>query len=442
MTLRQDALSIWQSGVAAVRSETLVKHAVRIEDSELVIDTLRLPLGSIGKVVVVGAGKAGAGMASAVEEVLAPTFGNRLSGWVNVPADCVRELPSIHLHPARPAGVNEPTEDGVRGTKEILKRIAKLGPHDVCLCLISGGGSALLPAPAEGISLELLQRVTQFLSSTGANIEQLNTVRKQLSRVKGGGLARACQAGKLISLIISDVLHDPLDVIASGPTVTNSSTAADALEVLTHFQAREHGFPQELFRFLENRQPDPAITTEVHNCLIGSNQTAVDAAAEYAKALGYTCEIQYAQAEGQAAERGRDFAQLAVQFSQRTEPMCLISGGEPVVTLPPAERRGIGGRNQHLVLAALEELRGRSPFPMTLISGGTDGEDGPTDAAGAILDTNLWQAAQDDAAIPEYLSRADAYTFFQNYDALLQTGPTHTNVMDLRVLLVAPQARL
>lgn len=437
MTLRQDALSIWQAGLEAVRSETLVRRALRVEDGELVIDSLRFDVDSLGKILVVGAGKAGAGMAAAVEEILAPAVGDSLSGWVNVPADCVRPLSYIHLHPARPAGVNEPTADGVRGTEEILQRVGQLGPGDLCLCLISGGGSALLPAPAEGISLQLLQQITQFLSAAGANIEQLNTVRKQLSRVKGGGLARACQAGKLIALTISDVLHDPLDVIASGPTVASTSTAADALQVLEQFHAREQGFPDALFRFLEHRQQDAEITTEVHNLLIGTNATAVDAAAEKAKSLGYPCEIQYAQAEGQAADRGRDFARYARQLAQRKQPICVISGGEPVVTLPPAAQRGRGGRNQHLVLAALEELRKHPAFPLTLISGGTDGEDGPTDAAGAILDTPLWQAARDDESIPNYLARADAYTFFQNHEALLFTGPTHTNVMDLRVLLVA-----
>ena len=212
----------------------------------------RLPLDEIRRIVVVGAGKAGAGMAEAVEKALGPQLmaEKQLTGWVNVPADCVRPLQRIHLHAARPAGVNEPTPEGVAGALEILRLVASLGPDDLCLCLLSGGGSALMPAPVEGISLADKLAVTRHLSAAGANIEQLNTVRKQLSRIKGGGLLRACRAGRLVSLIISDVLGDPLEIIASGPTVPDSSTPQEALDVLDRFDARAAGISPAVFAYL------------------------------------------------------------------------------------------------------------------------------------------------------------------------------------------------
>ena len=192
-------------------------------------------------------------MAAGVERALVDVAAaKQLTGWVNVPEDCVRSLPYITLHGARPAGVNEPTEAGVAGARRILEIVNSLGPNDLCFCLISGGGSALLPV--EAITLADKQAVTKHLSGAGANIEELNTVRKQLSRIKGGGLARACRAGRLITLIISDVIGDPLDVIASGPTVPDSKTPQDALDVLERFHAREAGISASVFDYLESKR--------------------------------------------------------------------------------------------------------------------------------------------------------------------------------------------
>ncbi|MFH1574117.1 MAG: glycerate-2-kinase family protein, partial [Acidobacteriota bacterium] len=222
--LRHDALRIWHAALDAVRSETLVRNALRVEGPNLRVGDDSIRLDSIRRIAVVGAGKAGAGMAAAVEDVLGGRLmeEKELAGWVNVPEDCVRPLGRIHLHGARPAGVNEPTPAGAAGSAEILRLVESLWADDLCLCLISGGGSALMPAPVEAITLDDKLAVTRHLSAAGANIEQLNTVRKQLSRIKGGGLARACRAGRLVALLISDVLGDPLDVIASGPTVEDS----------------------------------------------------------------------------------------------------------------------------------------------------------------------------------------------------------------------------
>jgi glycerate 2-kinase len=446
--LRHDALRIWQAGVDAVRSERLVREALRVEDRTLLIGDERLPLEGIRRIGVVGAGKAGAGMAAAVEEVLGPRLieQKQLAGWVNVPADCVRQLTRIKLHPARPPGVNEPTPAGAAGSREILRLVESLGPVDLCLCLISGGGSALMPAPVEGITLEDKLQVTRYLSAAGANIEQLNTVRKQLSRIKGGGLARACRAGRLVALIISDVLGDPLDVIASGPTTEDSSTPEAALKVLDRFAARESGISSKVFEYLRQKQQTepPRPTSQVVNLVIGNNATAVDAAGREAERLGYSHAMVSAErSEGPAEQVGRHLAEMALKMRDqpsvgaRPGPDCLISGGEPVVTLVDPARRGSGGRNQQLVLAALERLADDGAEGIVLLSGGTDGEDGPTDAAGAILDAAVLSAARQQSLDPaDYLARNDAYHFFQPLDALIQTGPTHTNVCDVRVILV------
>ena len=442
--LRADSVRIWKAGVAAVDSERLLREALRVEGNLLVLGDECIDLDSVGRIAVVGAGKAGAGMAAAVEVVLGKEIlqAKQVSGWVNVPEGCERALQRIHLHPARPAGVNEPTEAGVEGTKRILQLVGELGPDDLCLCLISGGGSALTPAPVDGITLGDKLAVTRHLSAAGANIEQLNLVRKQLSRIKGGGLARACGAGRLLALIISDVLGNPLDVISSGPTVPDTGTAQMALEVLQRFRAREAGIEPRVFDYLGSKSNEPAAKPACRVCneVIGSNATAVDAAGLEAERLGYShAMVSATESEGRAEDVGRHLAKMARRMRTEAGPDCLISGGEPVVQLVEKAQRGLGGRNQQLVLAALEELAG-DVEGIALLSGGTDGEDGPTDAAGAVLDANLAAAARRLGLVPgEYLARNNAYHFFEPLGGLIVTGPTHTNVCDLRVVVVDRQ---
>jgi glycerate 2-kinase len=442
--LREDALAIWRAGVAAVRSDRLVEANVRVEGDVLHVAEHTFPLADIDRIAIVGAGKAGAGMALGLEEALGPRalFAKRVVGWVNVPADCVRPLACTTLHPARPAGKNEPTAEGVAGTNRILEIVAELGSRDLCICLISGGGSALLPAPVDGVSLADKQSLTRFLSGAGANIRELNTVRKQLSRIKGGGLARACRAATLVSLIISDVLGDPLDVIASGPTVVDPSTPAEALAVLAHFDPERMHVPGSIYRALESAStsPRPAPTCRVINEVIGNLAIAVDAAGIEAERRGYSHAMLVARdMEGPAEEVGRHLAEMGLQMRSEDGPDCLITGGEPVVRLAPESERGLGGRNQQLVLAALERLQssGASCNGMALLSGGTDGEDGPTDAAGAMIDATTLALSQSlglNAA--EDLRRNNAYRFFDACGGLIKTGPTHTNVCDVRVVVV------
>ncbi len=445
-SLRDDALAIWHSAVDRVRADRLVRENVQVEGVELRIGMQRFDLRRIRRLIVVGAGKAGAGMAAGLEETLGPDIAQQkqLRGWVNVPADCVRSLPHIHLHAARPAGINEPTEAGVYGAEQIVRLVASAGPDDLCLCLLSGGASALLPLPRDGISLADKQAVTRHLSAAGANIAELNTVRKQLSRIKGGGLARLCRAGWLIALVISDVLGDPLDVIGSGPTVPDPSTPADALAVLARYGAQAAGIPSRVFDVLRSScgTPEPP-RCRVEHVIIGNNALAVDAAGREAVRLGYQPIVTGAtQLEGEAEQVGRQLARQALRL-RAGGPNCLVSGGEPVVRLVPAQERGRGGRNQQLVLAAMLEVvqactRGGEEAwpPLVLLSGGTDGEDGPTDAAGALADAQVYARICELGMDPaSHLARNDAYPLFEAAGGLIKTGPTHTNVCDVRVAL-------
>ncbi|WP_254508898.1 glycerate kinase type-2 family protein [Anatilimnocola floriformis] len=445
--LLDDARAIWQAGVEAVRSDRLVRDQVVVDGDELRIGEETLSLRAIDRIAVVGAGKAGAGMAVGLQEALGERLlrEKKVTGWINVPADCVHPLEPIHLHAARPAGKNEPTAEGVQGAEKILEIAGSLGANDLCLCLISGGGSALLPAPAPGVSLTDKQALTRHLSAAGANIEQLNTVRKQLSRIKGGGLARACTAGRLVALVISDVLGDPLQIIASGPTVADHSTPHDALAVLKKFNALE--IAPAATAYLQSRLEEPprgSFAAHVTNLIIGNNAVAVDAAGIEAEHRRYShAMFASRELEGAAEDIGVHLIHMAGQMRTLPGPDCLITGGEPTVQLAAAEVRGKGGRNQQLVLASLCNALSNcdantNPLAgMCILSGGTDGEDGPTDAAGAFISAETVDKLRELNLDPQdYLRRNDAYTFFQQVGGLIQTGPTHTNVCDVRVVVV------
>lgn len=457
--LRRDARQIWQAGVDAVRPERLIPEVVSVDAGTLLtIGDEVIDLATVGRIEVVGAGKAGAAMAAALEQVLgSEVLGAKdVQGWLNVPADCVQALSRIHLHAGRPAGVNMPTAEGVAGSEEILRRVQSLGPRDLCICLISGGGSALLPAPVAEITLDDKLAITRHLHEVGANIEELNTVRKALSRVKGGGLTRACRAGRLISLIISDVIGDPLATIASGPTVEQPAPIAEALAILDRYGAREAQTAPAAIGYLARRseagsgtdQGDQGTDCQVTNLIIGNNAVALDAAGLEAVRLGYAHVAHGAsEHEDEAEEIGRHLANMALKMARSDGPDCLVTGGEPIVTLADESVRGRGGRNMQLVLAAGDELSTKMTndpdtaqlaHEICILSGGTDGEDGPTDAAGAWLDGRLLTAAATaNLDLADFLRRNDAYHFFRPLDGLLMTGPTNTNVGDLRVAVVA-----
>jgi glycerate 2-kinase len=446
-----DVRSIWQAGVEAVDSGRLVRAAVRCDGTTLEVCGRGHSLEALERLIVVGGGKAGAGMAAAIEDLLPADFlQQRVSGWVNVPADCVKSLASIQLHAARPAGVNEPTVEGVAGSKAILDLVGGASENDLVLVLISGGGSALLPAPCVGISLEDKLAVTRLLMLSGASINQLNCVRKRLSALKGGNLARAAQAaGAIQGLLISDVIGDPLDIIASGPTVADGGTDRRALKVLKKFASRYEDVPEVVWRTLEARAGDDdgqraiELPDSLSNHVIGNNEVAVAAAGDHARSLGYHVHSLGSENQGIARDQGVALLDLCRQIRAGQGPVempaCVISGGEPLVELAQTDQPRRGGRNQELVLAVLEAAWDSGLDRIAILSGGTDGEDGPTDAAGAIVDQDLWRTARTLKLHPEpFLAINDSYTYFEATGGLLKTGPTHTNVMDLRVAILTP----
>ena len=452
---REIVEQIWQAGLNAVGSEQLVSQAVRLTEQTLTIHGQSFLRSELGRIVVVGAGKAGAGMAAGFEAALPEEFlKEKVSGWVNVPADCLRPLQKIHLHPARPAGINEPTTQGVQGTNEILELVSNLAPDDLCVVLISGGGSALLPAPVQGVSLEDKLSITRDLAKAGATIEEMNTVRSALSRIKAGGLLRACQSKNIVTLIISDVVGDPLETIASGPTINTKCNPEQALELLQRYIPSQ--IPSSIFKHLSlangvvSGPSDNEPFSSVQNIILGSNARAVAAASSYAKELGYRVIDLGSETTGVAKNVAVQLIETAQQVSRQSisdgcaadeqRPICMICGGETVVPISPDIELGKGGRNQEIALAALMQMAKDDCINICLLAAGTDGEDGPTDAAGAFADNEAIQRARLlDLDLLDYLKRHDSYHFFQATESLLITGPTHTNVMDLCVILVFPE---
>jgi hydroxypyruvate reductase/glycerate 2-kinase len=440
--LREHARAIWDAAVAAADPFRLVHDALSRPETALAAALRRAQ-----RVLVVGGGKAGAAMAQGVEAALADAFPD-LTGVVNVPAASGASLRRVRLHDAHTGGTNQPTAEGVTGANEILDLLQRARPGDLCLCLLSGGGSALLPAPVEGVSLADKQHVTRLLHACGATIDEMNCVRKHLSRIKGGRLAQAFLRDgdrELFSLIVSDVIGDPLDVIASGPTAADPTTFADALAVLARFdllartpasvrgqlERGRDGFVSETMK---------ALPAQVHNCVLGNNRHALDAAGRKARELGYRVLDLGSFLDGETCALAVSLAGIVRSIRRDAVPLgppaCVLSGGETTVALTPDHGRG--GRNQEFVLALANKLGRAGLQGAVVLSGGTDGEDGPTDAAGAVADADsLDRAAHLGLDPAAFLSRHDAYTFFDATGDLLRTGLTQTNVMDVRVLLLA-----
>ncbi|OGB92830.1 MAG: glycerate kinase [candidate division NC10 bacterium RIFCSPLOWO2_02_FULL_66_22] len=435
--LRKAARRIFDAAVRAVDPAEAVRRHVRREDSRLRVGQETLDLGGVHQIVVVGCGKAAAPMAAAVEDVL----GDRISrGVVVTKYGHVQPTRMVRIHEA---GHPVPDDAGIKGAEAILDHVRGLGPKDLVLVLISGGGSALTPAPVDGISLSEKQALTKSLLACGADIREINTLRKHISRVKGGQLARVAQPARVVALILSDIVGDPLDAIASGPTVPDPTTFADALRILDTYRIRgeipatvrarlEAGTRGEV---PETPKPDDPLFARVHNLIVGSNIQALEAARSEAHALGLTPMILSSSIEGETREIARMHAALAREIRTSgnpvTPPACLISGGETTVTLRGS---GKGGRNQEFVLAAALDIAG---LPETVIlSAGTDGTDGPTDAAGAIADGETCLRALALGLNPRAaLDGNDAYPFFAKLGDLILTGPTNTNVMDVRLIL-------
>jgi len=411
---------------------------VELDGDHLVVLGRRYPLNDYQRILVVGAGKASAPMARALEGLL----GRRItSGLVSVKYGHSMRLRRVEVNEC---GHPVPDEAGVHGALRIASMLDGLTESDLVFSVISGGASALLPLPAEPVTIEEKQATTSLLLASGASIHEMNAVRKHISGIKGGQLARRAYPATVISLLLSDVIGDNPDVIGSGPCAPDGSTFADAREILDRYgivervpasvlERIERGVAGEI---AETPKPKARELRRAHNYVVGSNLLAVNACVERATELGLRTLVISTFVEGETREIARMHAAIAKEVRANNRPLrpplCLISGGETTVTL---RGNGLGGRNQEFVLAAAAEIAGLEK--VVVLSGGTDGTDGPTDAAGAIADGRTVSRARElglDAR--EHLANNDAYHFFEPLGDLLKTGPTKTNVMDVRLVLV------
>ena len=424
--LRRQALAIFKAALLAANPAEAVAGRLARED-----------FSRYRHIYVVGAGKAGAAMARATERAL----GRRIArGLLNVKYGHVAPLRRIELNEC---GHPVPDQRGVDGARRIAEIAAGAGPDDLVLCLISGGASALLPLPADPVTLDEKQEVTKLLLACGASIHEINAVRKHISRIKGGQLARLAWPARVLSLLLSDVIGDDLDVIGSGPTAPDASTFALARAILEKygiFQRVPASIRERMASGVRGEIPETPkqrerIFTRVRNVVIGSNRLAVDAAAARARELGFRTMVLSTFVEGETREIARMHAAIAKEIVHTGRPLkppaCVITGGETTVTL---RGDGLGGRNQEFVLSAAIDIAGLAN--VVVFSAGTDGSDGPTDAAGAIADGRT--LARDPRA-PEFLARNDSYHYFEGLRDLIVTGPTNTNVMDVRLILVGEQ---
>jgi hydroxypyruvate reductase len=430
-------MNLVQAAVASAEPGAAIRAAVQVRAGALEVAGQRYDLNQFQHVYVVGGGKAGAPMAQAIEGLL----GDRVTGGVV----CVKygyTLPTERIT-LEQAGHPIPDERAVRATDRMLDLANQAGPDDLVICLISGGGSALLIAPPPPITLADLRRLTNELLRSGAPIQAINTVRKHLSLVKGGGLARAACPATVVTLILSDVLGDPLDVIASGPTVPDPTTFADAWDILAHYGLID-SLPPAIGQYLreglagrvpETPKPGNPIFERTQNVVVASNAKAVDAAVEQARRDGLTPLLLSTFVEGEARDVGQVFAAIAREEAKTNHPVprpaAIIAGGETTVTV---RGQGRGGRNQEFALAAALKLDGVPG--VTVVAFATDGSDGPTNAAGAIVDgTTLLRAREAGLNPSQALADNDSYGFFQKLGDLIITGPTNTNVDDLYVII-------
>jgi glycerate 2-kinase len=432
---------ILRAALEAVDPYNAIQRNMQRDGNQLLIGQQAYNLDNFEHIWVFGAGKAGTPMALAVTGILE----GRLSGGTIIVKDGYAQsagaaLPkNLHILEA-----SHPVPDlrGLEGARRIRSGLEKVSADDLVICLISGGGSALLVSPPDSISLADLQELTASLLACGATIDEINTLRKHLETLKGGGMAQLATPARLAALILSDVVGDRLDVIASGPTVADTSTFAQAYQVLEHYRLEEQiptAIKDHLQRGIAGEIPETpkegdACFQNVQNMIIGSNLTAAEAALEAARREGFQALLLTTSLRGEARQVGLVLAAIARQLASTGQPLerpaCLVAGGETTVTLRGS---GLGGRNQELALAAVPEM---AELPsVALVSLATDGGDGPTDAAGAIVTGETLKLARQAGLDPlDFLARNDAYHFFEPLGDLLKPGPTCTNVNDLNFI--------
>jgi hydroxypyruvate reductase len=441
--MRKMARAVFLKAVSAVDPYQRLKETVFIDRSRFIVGHEQdfekvFDLNGFERIFLVGTGKASSSMAQAIEEL----FGHRITKGL-ITTKYGHGLP-LRFTEVIEAGHPLPDSRGMEGARKIKELLHTTGSKDLIIFLISGGGSALLPLPADGITLEEKQELTQLLLDCGADIKEINTIRKHISQIKGGWLARWAHPSTVVAFILSDVVGDPLDSIASGPTVPDPSTFEEAWDILrkyglineiassirSHLQAGKEG------KIEETPKAGERVFEKIHNIIIGSNMIALQAAEKEVSSTGFNTIILSSSIVGETREAARFHGAVAREVVSTGKPIkrpaCILSGGETTVTI---KGKGLGGRNQEFVLSGALEIGGLEKA--VLLSGGTDGTDGPTDAAGAIADhTTILRAKQMGLDPIKYIEHNDSYHFFEKLGDLVITGPTRTNVMDVRIMLL------
>ena len=437
MKMKTVAEQIFLSGVESVLPDKLIRSQVRLTDGILYVPESEFSLRNFEHIYVIAVGKAGALMAKEMELILGD---NITDGLTVVKYGYGAELQKLRLIEA---GHPIPDQNGFEATKRILSIANRAGERDLVICLISGGASSLMADFPEGATLDDLVSANELLVKCGADIKETNTVRKHLSKVKGGQLAKAIYPATTVSLILSDVIGNPVDVIASGPTCGDQSTFADAFEVIKKYRLLEK-LPSVMTQYIqagvaglipETPKPDDFVFSKTQNIIIGSNKMALQAARRKAEELGYSSYIISDGLEGDYIQVAQYVLETTDEYRNRFKgirPTCLLFSGEPTVRVTGT---GLGGRNQHLALYCATKLAGKQDI--TVLCAGTDGTDGPTDAAGAEVDCNTCENALANHLDPEdYLKNSDSYHFFKQLGGHIMTGSTRTNVMDLIVVII------
>jgi len=436
--LRRNALSVLRASIKACDPLYAVKKHLKVQGRALSVGRFFYDLEEVRRIFIIGAGKASARMAFALEEIL----DERISSGIVI-------TKKGHLVPLKRVELVEgghplPDRDGWQGTKRIVKLLSRSTKNDLIIFLLSGGGSALLVSPVSGISLKDKTKLTDQLLRCGADIKEMNTLRKHISQVKGGRLAELAQPSSVLTLILSDVIGDRLDSIASGPTAPDSTTFSDCAKIIQKYKLTDR-MPPSIYHHLkqganrkveETPKPKDAIFKKVRNVIIGSNRVALQAARKKAEDLGFNVLLLPRPVAGDTTKAALRHVDLIRRIARWKDPIlppaCVISGGETTVKI---KGDGLGGRNQEFTLVGAMGIEGMKD--VVFLSAGTDGTDGPTDAAGAICDGETIKRALVKGLDPKrYLDDNDSYHFFQRLDDLIVTGPTHTNVMDVHLALI------
>ncbi|OYT30812.1 MAG: hypothetical protein B6U94_05240 [Thermofilum sp. ex4484_79] len=438
MEIRKKAVLLAMEGISAADPETAIKKNVKVEGSSIIVQDKRFPLKE--SIYVIGAGKASGKMAKAIEELL----GDRIEeGVVVVPEETVSAFQSSRIefigstHPI-------PSEKSVVAGERIINLVKNLPKDSLIIALFSGGGSALVEKPVEDISIQDIALTSRLLMKSGADIYELNAVRKHLSEIKGGWLAKHAHPIPIISLLISDVVGDRIDTIASGPTAPDNTTFKDAIDAIEKYNLTDK-IPKMVLEYIskgvkglkpETPKPNDPIFRSVSNNIIASNIISLEAMRRKAEEIGYNTMILTSMITGEAREVGKVLAGIGIEISKSgnpiTPPAVILAGGETTVTVRGG---GKGGRNQELALSAALILKGYNGI--VLLSIGSDGRDGPTDAAGAVVDGYTIEKALERGIDPKtYLYNNDSYTFFEKVGGLIKTGYTSTNVNDFIIIIV------